>query len=62
MRFIYCDPIIGTLKILLTELNPRTLTLTPNPDDPRTLTPLLTLTNLALQTINSAYVPSIYSN
>ena len=58
--------IIGTLNSLLTELNSRTstLTLTPNSDDPRTLThtPHLTLTNVASQTVNSAYVPSIYSD
>ena len=42
-RIIKCDPIIGTLKSLLTELNSRTPTLTPNPNDPRTLTPHLML-------------------
>ena len=63
-----CDPIIETLKSLLTELNSRISTLTPNPnpnpnpDDPRILTPHLTLINISLQTVNSALVPSMYSN
>ena len=49
--------LLGRLKykILLTELNSRTPTLTPNPNDPRTLTPHLSLTNIALQTVNSAF-------
>ena len=44
-----------SLKSLLTELNSRTPTLTPNPNEPRTLTPHLTLTNMALQTVNSSF-------
>ena len=35
---IFREPILRTLKKLLTELNSRTLTLTPNPNDPRSLT------------------------
>ena len=50
-----------SLKILLTEPYSRTLTLTPNPNDPRTLILHITLTNIALQTVNSAYVPSMFS-
>ena len=59
------DPIIGTLKSLLTQLNSRTPTLTPNPYYPRTLTLTLhlSLTNIALQTVNSEFsVPSIFSD
>ena len=59
------DPIIGTLKSLLTQLSSITPTLTPNPYYPRTLTLTLhlSLTNIALQTVNSEFsVPSIFSD
>ena len=54
-----------SLKSLLTQLNSRTPTLTPNPYYPRTLTLhfTLSLTNIALQTVNSEFsVPSIFSD